>query len=216
MLKLKTLLVLLAYALLSVGACACGSSNKGTSDSTSYAASQATTRTAPKTTASGTTSTQGVARADADKDNDLGAPYDDTNNNRIVDYGHAASPADERAAAADVKRYYATAAVGNGAKACSMVVSNLAKAMAEDYGHGSAGPPYLSSATTCPAVMALVFKKFHARIAAELPKLRVTRVRLVGDHGYAILRFGILEREIAVIREGRAWKIRALLDSELP
>jgi hypothetical protein len=212
----RALFTLLAIALLSVGASACGNASKGTG-STSAASATATTGSSPTKTASSTASTPLYTKADADKDNDTGAPYDDTSNSTALDYGHAASAADKQAVTELVKRYYAGALEGNGAKACAMIVSSLSKAVVEDYGHGSAGPPYLQSGKTCPAVMTLLFKHSHAQLSLELPKLKVSRVRLVGTHGLAIMSFGTMpEREISVLREGSAWKVQALLDSELP
>ena len=204
---MRSLLILLITALLSLWASACGDAGKSTKSS----ADAATT-----STASATTSTPSYTRVDSDKDNDVGAPYDDTNNDSALDYGHAASSADKQAVTALVKRYYTIAATDDGAQACPLIVSGLSKAVAEDYGHGSAGPSYLSSGTTCQAVMTLLFKHNHDQLAYELAKLEVPRVRLIGHNGIAILRFGALEREISVSREGHTWKLETLLDTELP
>jgi hypothetical protein len=155
-------------------------------------------------------------QVDADRDNDVAAPYDDKNNDSQLDYGRPAAPAQQRAAGALLRRYYATALSGDGAAACKMIISTLAESVAEDYGHGSAGPPYLRSGTTCPGVMDLLFAHFHALLALEVPKLEVARVRVIGKHGLAILRFGNLpERTIPLGQEGTRWKVRALLDTEL-
>ena len=204
---MKLLLILLTVAMFSLGPVACGGANSG-ADSASIASPSTVSNTAPAPT---------YAKADSDKDNDIGAPYDDTNNSGILNYGHAANATDERAIAALVKRYYATAVAGDGSKACSMIVSSLSKAVVEDYGHGSAGSPYLSSGKTCSAVMALLFKHSHSQLAAELPKLKVSHVRLLGDRGLAVLTFGAMpERQIPIGLEGHTWKVQALLDSELP
>lgn len=199
------LLLALVAGLLAIYACACGGATKST-NGTSGSSANATTTSA---------STPSYLKVDSDKDNDIGAPYDDTNNNSALDYGHAASAADRQAVTQLVKRYYTIAATGDGAQACSMITPSLSKAVAEDYGHGSAGPSYLSSGTSCPAVMTLLFKHLHSQLAVELAKLEVTRVRLVGDRGFAILRFGALERELSVGRQGHTWRVQALLDSEL-
>lgn len=214
---MKSLLALLAIALLSVGVAACGGAGKGTDAATTAASSSATATTAPAKTVSSATSTRGYAKVDADKDNDIGAALDDKNNKLALDYGHAASAADKRAVTELIKRYYAVALRGDGAKACAMIISSLSKAVVEDYGHGSVGPAYLQSGTTCPAVMALLFKHYHTQFTVQVPKLEVPRVRLVGTHGFAILSFGKMpEREISVYREGDTWKVQALLDNELP
>jgi hypothetical protein len=214
---MKSLPALLTIALLSVGVTACGSASKGMSSTSTTSSSAATTSPSPTKTTTSAASTQVYTKADADKDNDISAPDDDASNRYALSYGHAASAADQRAVTELVKRYYAAALKGDGAKACAMIVSSLSKAVVEDYGHGSPGPSYLQSGKTCPQVMALLFKHFHAQLTAEIPKLEVARVRLVGPHGFAIMSFGAMpEREISVRREGSAWKVQALLDSELP
>jgi hypothetical protein len=215
---MRSLLLLIITALLSVSATACGDTSKGDSSKKAHSSSSATTTsTAPSTAPSSPTSTQDYAEVDRDKDNDIRVRHDETNNNSALNYGHAASTADTQAITKLVEHYYEAAAHEDGAKACSMLGSSLAEAAVEDYGHGSAGPSYLSTGTTCPAVMALLFRHFHSQLTVELPKLQVTRVRLVGHRGFAIASFATMpEREVPVAREGRTWKVRALLDNELP
>jgi hypothetical protein len=157
-----------------------------------------------------------VRKADADKDNDIGAPYDDTSHDSVLNYGHEASTIDKRAVTSTIKRYYAIATAGNGAAACAMLPSSLAEAMPENYGHGSSGPAYLSAGRTCAQIMTLLFKHFYDQLAADLPLLKVRRVRLVGRMGHAVLSFGTMpEREISVSREGVDWKLSPI-DTELP
>jgi hypothetical protein len=168
------------------------------------------------TNASATKTEQTYSNADADNDNDIGAPNDDTNNNSVLDVGHPASATDRQAVTTLIKHYYAIAIAGDGSRACAMLTANLAEAVAEDYGHGSAGPVYLSGGTTCPTVMKLLFEHDHAALLSAVPALRVTRVRLSGRNGLAIIGFGAVERQVSVAREGRTWKVAALLDSELP
>lgn len=213
---MKSLPVLLAMALLSVGVSACGS-GKNTNSGSHATSGVAATGSTTATTASGAISTQDYTKADGDKDNDnIAAPYDDTNNNEILDYARAASPADKQAVAALIKRYYTAAAAGDGAKACSMLYVTLAEAVPEDYGKSPPGQPYMQG-NTCPAVMTLLFKHLHNQLTVELPLLKVTRVRLDQHHGLAVLSFGKMpERQISVHRERHTWKIEALLDSELP
>ena len=215
-LKRLLLPLFLATAALVLGASACGEASKGTKSTPGHSSNTTAASTDPSTNASGNKSHSEYTTIDGDKDNDVGAPYDDTNNNEMLDYGHAAAAADQRAVTALIKHYYAAAVAGEGAKACSMLVADLAKAVAEDYGRKSAGPSYLSSGTTCPVVMGLLFKHLHSQLATAVPQMQVTHVRLVGSHGLAVMSFGGLERQIPVIREGRTWKVEALLDSEAP
>lgn len=200
-------MLLLTSLLASVVLDACGGSSR---DASSPIAS---------TTAAASSSEETVtnyAQVDADKDNDvLAAPHDDTNNNKELDYGQAASPADRQAITALVKRYYAAAKAGDGANACALLYSTFAEAVPEDYGE-QPGPRYLRGGKTCAAVVTLLFEHLKSQLAVEVPLLEVTRVRLKQHQGYAILSFGSLpEREIPVAREGHTWKIRGLLDREL-
>lgn len=210
---MKTLSLLFAAALLSAGLTACGSS--GNAGST-HASSTATASSTTARSSSSTTPAPVLSKADRDKDSDTNAYADDTNNNSILDFGHPANVTDKRAVTALVKRFYTTALAGDGAKACSMLYITLAESLPEDYGHESAGPSYLSEGRTCPAVMTLMFKHFRSLLTAELPRLKVARVRLIQHHGLAILSFGKMpEKYIPIMRERHTWKIGAPFDADL-
>jgi hypothetical protein len=205
---MEALLALVAIALLGLGLCACGSNGSGQKPSSRAS-------TSDPAFASESETPPDYAKVDADKDNDGGGPTDEKNNSRDMHFGRAASVSDQRKVTALVKRYYATALTGDGAKACSMLYSTLAEAVPEDYGEFS-GPPYMRGSKSCQEGMTLLLAHFHAQLAAEVPKLAVTRVRLIEHHGFALLSFGSLpEREIVVDREGHTWKIDGLIDSEL-
>jgi hypothetical protein len=211
---MKSLLVSVAVALLCFGISACGSSSKGTG-SASQTSSGATTATTAAATSS-TTPTPDFRKADGDKDNDIGAPDDDRNNNSVLSFGQAASSSDQSAITGLIKRYYAAALAEDGAKACSLLYSTLAEAVPEDYGQSPPGQPYMRG-TTCPTVMMLLFKHEHGKLTVQVPLLKVARVRLNEHHGLTVLKFGKMpERQIPVAREGHVWKVEALLDSELP
>ncbi len=206
---MRSTLALLATVLVTLGAGSCG----GTSTSATHPSSSAAATT---TTASDLSTEPNLTKADADKDNDVGAPADDTSNDRLLEGAKAASASDRRAIIALIKRYYTVALAEEGATACAMIYSTLSESVPEDYG-SFAGPPYMRG-TTCPAILTLLFKHFHSLLAAQLPRLEVTHVLLVEHHGLAVLRFGtkLPERRIAVAREGHTWRLAALLDSELP
>lgn len=127
----------------------------------------------------------------------------------------AAGPADARAITALVKRYYAVALAGDGAKGCSMFTPTFVQAIPLDY--GKLGPVYLRRAAgTCPAVMSLLFRHEHHKLSGEIPRMQVVRVSVHGTQGVAFLRFGRLhERSISELREGRKWRIASVLDGEL-
>jgi hypothetical protein len=210
---MRSLLALSIVGLLSVCLAACGGS-KGTDASSR--ASTAVKEVTVSTTPTYAPPAPVKAKADADHDNDIGAADDDTNNNSVLDYGHAADASDARTITSLIKRYYAAALAEDGAKACSMLYSTLEESVPEDYGQSPPSQPYLRG-TTCAAVLRLLFKHNHPQLAVEYPKLDVARVRLMEHHAIVILHFGAMpERQISVAREGHTWKIEMLLDSEVP
>lgn len=201
------------------GASSCGDvhSVSHTTSHASYgpAAAGSTATASPNST----TPAAADARVDGDRDSDIGAPHDDTNNSGALDFGHEASAPDKRTIAALIKRYYAVALFGDGAKACAMLYSTIAESLPEDYGSETGqppGPPYMRG-KTCPAIMTGLFRHFHAQLTVEVPKLRVVRVHLEEHHGVALLNFGALpERTISFAREGHVWKMNEMIDAELP
>jgi len=215
---MKSLLALSAVALLSLGVAGCGGSSKGT-DSTPQAYPDAASGSAAGTTASNTTPTASSAMTTGQRAKDSNDLDDDPNSdddNPIVDYGHAASAPENEAITAVVKRYYAAAAAGDGAKACSMLVSTVAEAVPEEYGEAS-GPAYLRG-KTCAVVMSKLFKRHHRQLADNIATFEVTKVRAEEGKGLVVLRFATTPepRKIAVRREGSVWKIKELLDSGMP
>lgn len=140
----------------------------------------------------------------------------DSDDGSVVHFGRAASASETAQIAPLIRRYYRYAAAGNGAGACSMLYSTFAEAVPEDYGTSPPGPAY-ARGTTCAAVLTAIFRHYHAEIAARLPLLRVSLVRIKERQGVAVLSFGAMpEREIHVVREGHAWRMLALTDDRLP
>jgi hypothetical protein len=140
--------------------------------------------------------------------------YYDGDDASMLSYGHAANAADERAIAALVKRYFAAAAVEDGAKACALTYALRAETLPERYGQ-SPGPLYLRGATTCPALLSRAFTHFHSLLAQAAVELGGVRVE--GHRAVALLGFGTKPASyIAVRREGGAWKIDGLLVTRLP
>lgn len=207
---MKRLLTLAATALLAAGLFACGGSGG--------ASLPADSGDVPTTVSTADTNPAPLdATVDADHDNDVHAAADDTNNNRALSYGHDASISERRAISTLVKRYYATALAEDGAHGCSLLYSTLAEAAPEDDSREPGTPSYMHGQTTCAGVLHALFKHYHAQLAAELPKLQITRVRLREHQGFVFLRFGKLpEREIAVERERHTWKMARIYDDELP
>jgi hypothetical protein len=218
---MKSLLTLPAILVLSVAATSCGSAGKGVSHGARVVAATTASPGASPGGASNSTSTPhfpGVRQypGDVDGDND----HNDDEGMRTP--GHEADAADLRAIAATVKRYYATAVAGDGARACAMLSSPIVKTVPIEYGRY--GAPYLHD-DTCAEVLSKLFEHFHRQILTEAARLKVIAARLEGDHGYAALRTRtpcipgrcVLDTRILTLtkvlvkREGSSWKIESLL-----
>jgi hypothetical protein len=207
--SIRRLLAPVVTALLAAGLSACagaGGSPNASHPANDLAKTAAELRPAPLDTT-----------VDADRDNDLGASHDDTNHRLALHFGRPASPSDRRSITALVKRYYRAAAADDGRKGCSMLYFSLAEAAPEDDSREPGTPAYTQHANTCTEVLDDLFRHFHAQLTAELPQLKVTRVRVEGPNAFAFLSFGALpERRISTIREARVWKMSQELDEELP
>lgn len=151
---------------------------------------------------------------DNDSDNSTGSYYD-SDDSGVRDFGHAADASDKQVITTLVERYYHVAAAEDGAAGCSMIMKSLERSLPEDLGR-SPGPTYLRG-KTCSAVMSKVFKQDHQQLAAYAAGLEITGVRIDGNRGIAVLGFKALPgRQMRLAREGHAWKLEGLLDSELP
>ncbi|HEY5287023.1 MAG TPA: hypothetical protein VIJ50_07955 [Solirubrobacteraceae bacterium] len=139
--------------------------------------------------------------------------YYDADDSAIRDYGHAAGASDTRALTALLRRYYAAAAADDGRAACALTYSLLVETLPEEYGQPP-GPRYLSGAATCPAVLAIVFKRFHAKLVMPF---EVESVRVSGERAEVLIGSRTLQAGMVTARrEGRAWKIDGLLATPLP
>jgi hypothetical protein len=232
---MKSLIALSMIVLLSLGASACGGAGTNTPPVSQEAANATRTGSVPATTPSGATPTRGSLKGDEDDDdtasnhtsdtkNDNDADFDndyknehkgytDSDDNSVTDYGYAASATDRQAIAALAKRYYAAAAAGDGAKACSLIDSTLAEAIPEDYGQAP-GPAYLRGSKTCQAVMSLLFKHSHTQLTGAF---EVTGVRVSGSSAYALLGSTTTPASYILLkRDAGVWKIDTLLAGSLP
>jgi hypothetical protein len=139
--------------------------------------------------------------------------YHDADDGSVLKIGSPASAADRRAVTETVKRYYAAAASGDSARACSMIVASFAKSIPEVYGQAT-GPPYLRGLKTCPTLLARYFKHFSAQLANAFV---VTGVRVQGNRGAALLGSKKMPASsILLNREHGVWKIEGLLGGQLP
>jgi hypothetical protein len=236
---MKSLPALLAAVLLCVGTTACGGAGKG-ARSTSKAASTVASGGAPAATVQVAGSSarylndgDAEKKSDHDLDNQPGnhedgdrdsveeyedtydnGAYHDSDDGSVLTYGRAASPAETRAIAAIVMRYYAAAAVEDGAKACATMTKIDAATMVEDYGQGSAGPAYLSTGKSCQAVMSLIFKHAHSKLTGAV---HVTGARVNGGEAYALLGSTTMPAGFIIVRrEAGRWKIGTIIGGPLP
>jgi hypothetical protein len=215
---MKPLLAPPLIALLGLSVSACGGAGKRTSSASQSPSGASVTGGAATSTASRIEPTGGYLRGDDDTDE---TNHKDEDDHGARNYGHAASAADRRAIAALVKRYYATGVAGDGAAACALIYSGLAKSpnlgeAAEAAYPPAPGVPPLRG-ESCARIMSLLFKEDHQRLAADIEGIEVTSVRVKGSRGLALLGFRTApERQIPVRRERGTWKIEALLDKELP
>jgi hypothetical protein len=157
----------------------------------------------------------GAASAQRDGDGDVdrfGQNRYDTDNDANPTYGPAPSEAQRRAIVAFIKRYYAIAAAGDGAKACTLLDALVAEALVEEHGARSG----LSSVKgdTCAQIASEVFARRHRELSEDVATLRVGWVQLQDNQAVALARFGaVRERLVRLRRAHGEWKMNALLDS---
>jgi hypothetical protein len=233
----KALCGLLAAAMLAVGATACG----GGVESASVASRRPAARGASTSSHSNSRlrprhavgdydtddyaaggdadddDSTGRLDRDGDTDNPGGGIYDSDDSN-LASYSHSATPAQTHAVGALVARYLAAAAAADGAKACSMVLASVARAVVPVLG-GPGEPPY-SRGSTCAEILAKIFRFYHGQLNAEARLLGVLRFGVNGNRGLAVLAArpasAFPDRVIALQREDGLWKIDGVLDQEEP
>jgi hypothetical protein len=238
-LRAKSLLVLLTGMLAGVGPNACGRTSRqassafqtGSNASVTDGASTVSTNAmltsqhqygeydeddSPTGTSHGDGDNDDAKPTDRDNDSDnSSSSYYDSDDTSVRGFGHAANASDRRAITALIASYYAAAAAGDGAKACSLIYSTLAGTLPEDL--AGAGPAYLRGTKTCPRIMSKLFEQNHLQFAAYSTKLEVSGIRLKSGRGLVVLGFKTLPgRQIEVGREHGVWKIFAVVDQELP
>ncbi|MFZ1154788.1 MAG: hypothetical protein WAN93_07785 [Solirubrobacteraceae bacterium] len=185
-------LLLPVIALLGLGATACGSSKSTGSTSQAVSAVSTVSGTTTTTTSSSETSHP---------------PQDDSH---ITTYGHEATEPDKREITQLVKSYYAAGLADDGAKACSLIYSPVAKSVPEDYGQSTTSS--VLHGKTCAVVLSKVFRHLPEQSTADLATTKVTGVRLSGDNGYVQLSSKMIPTgEMVVQRQGHVWKVGVLI-----
>jgi hypothetical protein len=162
--------------------------------------------------ARGLTLPQPELKVDAELDSDSYPGEADDDNNHV--FGHAASDADAFAAMTLVKRYYAAAATGDGARACTLMYSILAESVPEDY--GQAAGTQAAHAEGCAAVMSKLFERLHKQLRSDRATLKVGTVRIRRREASVLLHFGGKRQAyyLALHQERGAWKVNRLIATE--
>lgn len=135
----------------------------------------------------------------------------DADDDQVLKFGEPAQREEARRIAALVKRYFAAAAIHDGATACSLLYSSQAESIVEDYGE-DAGPAD-TRGKTCGAVMTKIFEKYRRQLRRTPSILRVAQVRIKGNRAMALLDLGRSRplRHILVHRERGVWRVGWLL-----
>src|ERR1700722_9331107 len=151
---MKLRLVLLVIALLCIGAAGCGRASNDTRPSSQKASSPTTSGGAKTVRPDSATAQRYLNDGDAEKVNDHdrdnrnsnhedgdgdsseeyettfdNGDYHDSDDGAMLNFGKVASRTEARAITMVVKRYYAAAAAGNGARACSLMAPAVAKSL---------------------------------------------------------------------------------------
>jgi hypothetical protein len=180
---------------------ACGGSGPATTGSSQASSLAAASATLP----------QPELKEDGELDSDSYPGTPDNDNNHV--FGHAAGAAEARAVSAVVERYYAAAARGDGALACSLMYSTFAEAIAEDYGGAPGGS---TNGGGCAAAASSLFKRRHTELGADSATLRMAAVRIRHREGSALMSFhgGRPRYYLSLHLERGAWKVLRLIASE--
>jgi hypothetical protein len=186
---LRTLTACAAVAVAAVGITACGSGDKGSAGKAPAAT------TVPST---------------HDEDGDIdslgqGGRYDN-DNDAILGWGPPAGAVDRRAIVALVRRYYETAAAGDGAKACSMLDPLMVEAVKEGRNGGSG--PQSPPGSTCAQIMTSLFQRRHRELVEDVAAFRIAVVQQHGNRAMALTDFSPTRLwQVLVRRTHGVWRM---------
>jgi hypothetical protein len=207
-----SLLACVAFALMVLGACACGgSSHRSPAASSASSAPSAVAGAATPRSSAG--APVGAPLQDGDGDDDRQGSRFDPDNDESITWGSAAGPADRQAIVALITRYYALAAAGDGKHACTMLYWLVGETVVEEHSHGK-GPASLRGAT-CAQVATKVFRQRRRELARDVREgVNVTEIRVRAKKGWVRVRFGpARELLVFVHRTGGVWQMNNLLDA---
>jgi hypothetical protein len=150
---------------------------------------------------------------DGDNDVDsLGQGRYDTDNDANPTFGPAASASERQVIVALIKRYYAAAVAGEGARACSMLYPLIAETVVEAH-HPGKGTPALRG-STCAQVAAKVFAQRHRELVADAATLRVGWIQRQARQAVTLVHFGPTRELIVRVHQAPGgWQMNNLLDS---
>ena len=142
---------------------------------------------------------------DGDEDTRTRASYafPDSDDVEAFTYGYAADASQRASITRIVERYAQAARSDDGARACSLLLSGLARAVPSTYGTrvGSAPRP----GETCAEVMSVLFRKYRRLLQ---PSVQVVAARVQGSRAEAILgSFTGRASNIFLDRQGSAWRV---------
>jgi hypothetical protein len=147
---------------------------------------------------------------DGDKDVRTRASYafPDSDDAEAFTYGHAADAAQRASIIRVVERYDQAARSADGAVACSLLLTGVARAVPVTYGDGL-GRPARGLKRTCPTVIAALFGKYRQQLR---PSVTVVAVRVQGSRAEAVLAsFTGRASNIFLDRQRAAWRVEQVL-----
>jgi hypothetical protein len=197
--RLRTVSLVALLALTCACLVACSGSHPRSTSAAATAQARPTAANAPK------------LDADEDEDDPSGKHYD-RDDNEILRFGRAASPAEMPEIAALARNYYADAAADNARAACKLIFSVVAEALPEQYGVKTYG-------RSCVSVTSKLFRLKHAIYVERHQTLQITGALVEDAHGFILLRFhapNAYDEHLRLRREGNRWTLHQLLDEGLP
>jgi hypothetical protein len=218
-------LALSVAALLAIGVVACGAGRRDAAHAAQRMAAEAaptgaSTRAALRDDgdADGASAAGGAPAgrgADADADG-YGQGYYDWDDEHVLDYGRPARAAEAASMIAAVRRYYATAAAGDGAGACRELSAGFAASVASTY-RGIPGLPK-SGARSCGTTMTALLRDLRPQLSKQRATLKTGVARVEADGGRVLVGFEAAwpNRYLQLRRERGAWKIAELEAGALP
>ncbi len=218
---MRTLPVLLVVVLLGTTLPACGGTAKVASS-----AATATMGTGPTgTITASAAASHSYLKEDGDRDGDDGSHPKQAgldNGSLLATYRGIANQVETRAITMLVKRYYAASLSDDAARACALLSAALGKGLAVRQAQltqlGRTTATAQDARGTCVAAISPLLAQEHQHLATEDPTtMRMIGLHLKGNLALVVLGFKRApEAEIIVEGKGRAWKIGALFDGEMP